>query len=41
MPLWGWILIVAGIVLIGYIKLKVFKNIMEKKKGKVTFKDED
>lgn len=41
MPLWGWILIVVGVIAIGYIKLKVFKSILEKKKGKVTFKDED
>lgn len=40
MEWWGWALIVLGVLLLGYVKLKVFNSILKKKK-KPAFKDED
>jgi hypothetical protein len=31
MPWWGYVLIVVGVLAIGYLKLKVFSNIQKRK----------
>ncbi|MDD2429012.1 MAG: hypothetical protein PHQ85_05465 [Eubacteriales bacterium] len=40
MEWWVWVLIALGVLVLGYVKLKVFNNIIKKKK-RPTFKDED
>ncbi len=32
MPWWAWVLIVVGVIGIGYVKMKVFGKIMQKRK---------
>jgi hypothetical protein len=40
MEWWGWVLIAAGVLVLGYVKLKVFSKIVKKRKVS-SFKDED
>ena len=40
MDWWVWALIAVGVVALGYVKLKVFNQIVNKRK-KASFKDED
>lgn len=40
MPWWGYVLIGVGVVLIGFLKIKVFDHLMKKRKPKVVHKDE-
>lgn len=40
MAWWVWALIALGVLALGYVKLKVFGNILKKKK-RPAFKDED
>ncbi len=41
MPWWGWILIAIGVVVIGYLKLKVWGTMTKKKSVKPNQKEED
>lgn len=41
MPWWGWVLIVVGVVAIGYLKLSFFKKWKEKQQNKNKYKEED
>ncbi len=42
MEWWGWALIALGVVALGYLKLKVFSRILQKRKtGRPVIKDED
>jgi hypothetical protein len=40
MPWWGWVLIAVAVIVIGYLKLKVW-NSMAKKKPNQSEKNED
>ncbi len=40
MPWWGYVLIVVGLAVIGYLKLKVFSNLQKKKAEKAKTKAE-
>ena len=41
MPWWGWILIAIAVVVIGYLKLKVWGLMTKKKSNKPNQKEED
>jgi len=32
MPGWGWILVIAAVILIAYVKIKVFSTLMAKRR---------
>lgn len=41
MDWYWWVLIVVGLVFLGYLKLKLFNNIKKKSKNKVHHDEED
>jgi hypothetical protein len=41
MAWWGWILVIIGVIILGYIKLPIFKRMKESKASKTKFIDED
>ena len=41
MDWWVWVLIAAGVLALGYLKLKVFGKILQKAKKSPAYKDED